>query len=69
MVVNAFKSIINLNPKVNDGLKAKNDRMIIKDESEKNAGGNDCCIYEDDCCPIIAASRIQNIHDKHQSGQ
>ena len=34
MVVSAFKDIINLNPNVIDGLKATNDRMIIKDELE-----------------------------------
>jgi hypothetical protein len=67
MIVNAFKGTINLNLKVINGLKAKNDRMIIKDELEKNAGGNNCGIYEDvACCPIIAAGRTQNIHDKHQ---
>jgi hypothetical protein len=33
-VVNEFKGIINLNSNVIDGLKATNDRMIIKDEWE-----------------------------------
>ena len=33
-VVIEFKGIINLNPKVIDGLKETNDRMIIKDEWE-----------------------------------
>jgi hypothetical protein len=33
-VANEFKGIVNLNPNVIDGLKATNDRVIIKDEWE-----------------------------------
>jgi len=68
MVVSAFKGIINLNPNVIDGLKATNDRMIIKDELETMQKVTIVCEGVV-CCPIITAGWTQNIQDKHESRQ